>query len=363
MGNPGTLFSKGNASAFSQRFEVQYFRPLQILSYQIDYRLWHLNPSGFRLTNILLHWFVALSAYQFISLVSGQKMLALFSSMVFCVHPVNTSVVAYISGRADALAALFILLSFICWIKASNFDGRWILSIVFFVFSLFSKEVAVALPVFLLGYELLFRKGSKSLKRSFLKLAPFLAMLFIYLLVRTWNVGPGRLQPFNVSFPAFLLTVSKILFLYAAMLLFPHPLYLGHDTALATSLHPGALLFFAGLFFAAVLSIWFYKRSKDALFFSIWFFLFLFAQFGFMHADHVGRVLTAEHWAYLPSIGFYFVMGSLIRQFVHKIFGNRALGSGAQIAGGGVVGLLTLLCIVGTVRANRYWMSELLLYD
>src|SRR3989338_10533412 len=39
---------------FKYSGEVTY-RPVVTFSYFIDYSLWHLNPTGFHLTNILLH--------------------------------------------------------------------------------------------------------------------------------------------------------------------------------------------------------------------------------------------------------------------------------------------------------------------
>ncbi|MDQ1274196.1 MAG: hypothetical protein QG591_2826 [Planctomycetota bacterium] len=39
---------------FTAAGELSY-RPLVTLTYFIDYTLWHLNPLGYHLTNLLLH--------------------------------------------------------------------------------------------------------------------------------------------------------------------------------------------------------------------------------------------------------------------------------------------------------------------
>jgi len=41
------------SSNFTKTF---YYRPIQMLSYAIDYRLWGMNPSAFHFTNILVHF-------------------------------------------------------------------------------------------------------------------------------------------------------------------------------------------------------------------------------------------------------------------------------------------------------------------
>ena len=100
--------------------KYNFYRPLQIISYMFDYWLWKLNPIGYHLTNILLHILTALCLYWLINLIFKQPMLAFLSSVLFVVHPVHTEAVAYISGRADSLALLFMALCFIFYAKLQS---------------------------------------------------------------------------------------------------------------------------------------------------------------------------------------------------------------------------------------------------
>jgi len=59
VNNPLIKDFKNLAKIFSTEIlpSTGYYRPLQITSYLLDYHLYHLNPTGYHLTNILLHLF------------------------------------------------------------------------------------------------------------------------------------------------------------------------------------------------------------------------------------------------------------------------------------------------------------------
>ena len=93
------------------------WRPLQMMTYFVDYSLWKLDPWGYHLTNILLHLLAALALYWFVSILFNNRILALFSSLLFIAHPVHVEAVSYISGRADSLVTIFVLVAFIFYLK------------------------------------------------------------------------------------------------------------------------------------------------------------------------------------------------------------------------------------------------------
>ncbi|PIP04947.1 MAG: hypothetical protein COX52_14660, partial [Syntrophobacterales bacterium CG23_combo_of_CG06-09_8_20_14_all_48_27] len=93
------------------------YRPFQMLTYMIDYSLWKLDVRGYHLINIILHILTALAIYWFINLIYGDSLLALFTSALFVINPLHVEAVSYISGRADSLSALFLLLCLIFYIK------------------------------------------------------------------------------------------------------------------------------------------------------------------------------------------------------------------------------------------------------
>src|SRR5439155_7154840 len=88
------------------------YRPLTVLTYMVDYRLWGLDPTGFHAVNIVLH--AASTALVFVLAVDivGSAMAAFAAAAVFAVHPIHTDAVASVVGRAEILATLFFLGAF-----------------------------------------------------------------------------------------------------------------------------------------------------------------------------------------------------------------------------------------------------------
>jgi hypothetical protein len=70
-----------------------------------------LDPTGFHLVNLFLHWANALMVFVMARRVLASAWGGLWVAAVFAVHPLNTETVTNIVGRADLLATLSILLS------------------------------------------------------------------------------------------------------------------------------------------------------------------------------------------------------------------------------------------------------------
>ena len=82
-----------------------YYRPIQELSYMLDYKLWKFDPKGYHLSNVILHIATALSVFFLVKQITANTFVALITSLLFTIHPINVESVAYISSRGDLLAA------------------------------------------------------------------------------------------------------------------------------------------------------------------------------------------------------------------------------------------------------------------
>ena len=145
------------AAGYVDAIEINssFYRPVQMLTYMADYSLWGNYAFGYHLTNILLHILVALSVYWLVTLLFDDRLLALFTSILFVVHPIHAEVVSYISGRSDSLGMLFLVCAMALYIKRSVRGDA--LLVVFmtlsYAISLFSRESSLILPVLLLFYH------------------------------------------------------------------------------------------------------------------------------------------------------------------------------------------------------------------
>ena len=155
--------------------EAQY-RPLRTLSYAVDFQLGGLDPFVFHLSNLVYHWLASFLAFLAASEVTGglgrqaagtspgqRRTVALFASVLWALHPIQTDSVTYVSGRRDILAGLFFFLglyAFLRW-RASAGAGQRLrraawgtLAFSAYALGVASKEVAVVLPVMFLVYDL-----------------------------------------------------------------------------------------------------------------------------------------------------------------------------------------------------------------
>ncbi|KAL5010414.1 hypothetical protein ScPMuIL_012719 [Solemya velum] len=100
------------------------YRPLCILTFRLNYAI-STDPLGFHVVNIILHALVTfLVAYVCRSILFLSVDVSLMAGLLFAVHPVHTEAVSGIVGRADLLAAVLFLLSFICYTR--SLDVRWL---------------------------------------------------------------------------------------------------------------------------------------------------------------------------------------------------------------------------------------------
>jgi hypothetical protein len=105
-------------------------RLIAFLSFALNYQFHQLDPSAYRLTNVLIHVLNSMMIYALVitilkkcaieSSVPGRhaEIVAMSSSALFAVHPMATTAVTCISQRFASLAALFFPLSLVCYARA-----------------------------------------------------------------------------------------------------------------------------------------------------------------------------------------------------------------------------------------------------
>src|SRR5438270_8747799 len=92
---------------FTDATPSNFYRPIQRLTYALDYAAFTFSPAGYHLSSILCHIGAALAL-----LLLSEELLRLFgveerkrrriaflATLAWAIHPVHTAAVAYISGR------------------------------------------------------------------------------------------------------------------------------------------------------------------------------------------------------------------------------------------------------------------------
>ncbi|XP_030581130.1 protein O-mannosyl-transferase TMTC1 [Archocentrus centrarchus] len=95
------------------------YRPLCILTFKLNILLGGMTPLYFHIVNMCLHCAVTcLLMYTCQRCVFENNRLAFITALLFAVHPIHTEAVSGIVGRADVLACLLFLLTFLSYIRS-----------------------------------------------------------------------------------------------------------------------------------------------------------------------------------------------------------------------------------------------------
>lgn len=89
-----------------------YARPAVITLLSLIHAVAGLNPAAYHLVVVAMHVANVLLAYSILLTLSGAPATAFFAAGLFALHPLQTAAVSWISGIADPLFALCVLLAF-----------------------------------------------------------------------------------------------------------------------------------------------------------------------------------------------------------------------------------------------------------
>jgi protein O-mannosyl-transferase len=373
----GKMFSQSLISGAGQT--TNYYRPVLLLSYALDYQLWGMNSFGFNLVDVLLHianaWLIFILLYFLLSLraqrsnlVGNSKSeiaassrslgtprddkadfwLACLPALIFLIHPLNTEAVDYVSGRADVLYASFALLSLLFYFNFSQAENtkKKIISYsavaLFFILSLLTKETAVVLPVAIVLIELVFISASSvwaRLKAVAKKTWPLFGILAVYIVLHltifNFNHLTGALTGCLGDYCYYGIVRRALVFLlvclnYFQILFLPLGLHMERAVSEFGSIYSWRLAAaIAAILAWAAAAIYFWRRERGIAFGLGWFFIFLFPSSGILV-----KLLypTYEHFLYLPMIGFWLAFFCLLSLLLPAVRSNQIDASKGEIA-------------------------------
>lgn len=329
-------------------------RFFSLLTLAVNYYFGEVNVFGYHLVNFLIHIASGIFLYGFLLLTlhlpplkekygSISYKVALFTSLIFIAHPIQTQSVTYIVQRMSSMAAMFYLLSLVLYIKGRRSTG-WHRFFYFggtglsYLLGIFSKENAAILPLFVALYEFYFfqnvdlsRRGRKILFGLAACLLALGTIGFILWGKRYMDVIIGGYEYRTFTISERVLTQFRVVLYYLTLLVYPHPsrLNLDYDFPISkTILDPPSTLI--SLFIIAGLigySIWTAKKRPVLSFCVLWYFGNLVIESSIFPLE-----MVYEHRLYLPAIGpfilfvIFIVRG--INMLKYKIFLSRpAMGS------------------------------------
>jgi tetratricopeptide (TPR) repeat protein len=316
-----------------------YYRPVQNWSYMLDYWLWRGEPTGYHLTNILLHSLSGVFLFELLrrllpGLLEREKgapslqtdLTALLVALIWVVHPIHNAAVAYISGRADSLASFFALLAWLTVLRAqktASAASRGLLTTlaaVFVLVALCSKEIAL-LWLALFAVQVLFFEKQWPWRTKGLAIGGALAVLGVY---AGLHALPGHRTPMEDGPPLPLdgrfLLMLRALGDYAGLIVYPGTLHMERslsDPAIYSSVASWRAnphyeyLTILGLL-AGLAGIWLCRLPgpgrKLRWFGAVWFVI------AFLPISNLFplNAEVAEHWIYLASMGVLLLLAGAV---------------------------------------------------
>lgn len=323
--------------------EYRYIRPLQMFLYLVGHSLWGLDVRGYHAMSLFFHCLTAAFLFLMLLVLFQDRILAVSASLLFVVHPVQTVAVAYISSFADPLAASFILLALFLYIKRTEGTysgfGSGLLILGFYLLAVFSKEVGALLPALVLIYHATSRR-----RIDRIIFIPMLAFGFIYVAWRLWLLGFAD-TGFHLRDRAALFFAS--IANYSKIAIFPVGLRMDYGFPTVSYSDPKVIAG-AVILAAAVIGSICLRKKKTVLFSLGWFFITLYPSTTLSPAKL--HSYMAENWLYIPSMGYFIILGSL---FSYLWRGQKTRKISVILA------LSLILSYLGlTIKQNTYWKNN-----
>jgi len=364
ISNIPAIFSS-SVWSFRLGIPTNYYRPLMHILYMLSYYLFGLKPWGFHLVNVLFHCGAAVLVFLIV-----RKLLTTYgvmpspvylsppfiAALLFASHPIHTEAVTWIAGLPDVAFTFFYLLSLYCYMLFRGGAKRvYLFSILSFSVSTFFKEPALTLPIILIVYDYLFKKGDKTIRSALKTYIPYIVVSSCYLLVRY-----NALRSFVpiASYPGLntyqvIINVFPLFRAYLTSLLWPFDLNLWHTFHPINSLVEAQGVISLGvtvIFFIAAVTAY---RKDTVILFCL--FLFVVPLLPAFYIKGISGKPFAERYLYLPSVGFVLLLAIFLSWAKVKL--PRA-AVGITVVFLMVIGVYS----VSTIIRNNIWKDDFTLW-
>ncbi|MBU2063338.1 MAG: tetratricopeptide repeat protein [Candidatus Omnitrophica bacterium] len=333
---------------FAAPFLKQYFRPLTYLSFSLDYRLWQLNPFGFHLTNVLLHFFNSILFFALLLYLFGDFGFSFVSSLFFAVHPLNSVTVNYISDRGNLLGAFFMLAGLIYFSLGykKGKDIFYLTGCVAYLAALFARENAVLFPLylgcvfFILG---IFRPVRLKPVLFFVAVC-FISLFYIFNTPLLSNIVKAPIANFYKA--EYLNAFSYMLAKYITLAALPHNI--SFYRRIGELSFERAVLIYALLGLAGVL-IFRFRKDRRVLLGAAWFLCGAIPLYKLMFTRPEIGLFMQDSWIYFSSMGLFMFLSIAVLP-IRKICKKRTFYL--------VAAIIIILYLQITLNCNTQWQNE-----
>jgi len=164
------------------------YGPVFALFHYAEYKLFGLNAWPYHLVSLFLHSANAFLVYTLVKILTKRRYLAVISGFVFALAAHQVFAIVWIAVLPHLLATFLALLSICFFIRQIGNPGHrdYLISLLFFILSICTKENAIFLPL-ILGLYFVFLSEHNIKRRVvlvFFKISPFVVSAAIFFLAR-----------------------------------------------------------------------------------------------------------------------------------------------------------------------------------
>jgi len=140
-----------------------------------------LDPQGYNLFSISLHFLNSLLVYVMISRLFEDRRLAAISSLFFVTTAVGVDAILWRAANSTPLNLFFYLLTLTCFVEYRKRNNRsfYFASIGFFVLAVLSKEESASLPLVAAFLEILFFEGISGWRGTIKRILPYCGIIVL----------------------------------------------------------------------------------------------------------------------------------------------------------------------------------------
>ncbi|MDX2107797.1 MAG: hypothetical protein SFY67_15450 [Candidatus Melainabacteria bacterium] len=188
---------------FMQIHTMAVYRPWLLITLVVDYFIWGTNAFGYYLSNCV-HYLICVGFIYWLVMrltdywgLNRSSFCAFFSALIFALNPLHPESVSWVVGRVDIVCLAYFLASLLSlhfWLKATEnkkLSGiTFALSCMCFWIAIFTKEMAIGLPVLAVAMTFLWGNNSQ-LKRIVITFGGFTVLYFIIRYLALGTIGGG----------------------------------------------------------------------------------------------------------------------------------------------------------------------------
>ncbi len=316
-----------------------------------------MSATGFHLTNTLLHMVNVMVMIMLFRALGLSSWVAWAATILFALHPMQVASVAWAAERKNILSLMFYMLSMISYINLRRTGSWWryMLAVIFFQAALFSKTVALTLPVTLFFTDRLLERRwePKLIVQSLVRLIPMMALTAISAWTTINVEDRNRTIPLTEQQRPFIPCAS--LLFYVGKMLLPigqSPIYR------LWSPDPQNILWFVPIMLVLALAtgiiVFRKKLGRHFIWAVLMYCVIMGPMLGFKNINYFQFAFVADHYFYHGALGLFLLVGLLLDHF-RRWVGKDGPGNVIATA---LVMLLAIGCGIRTFQYSKNWKTS-----